>query len=144
MTSLHAFGDSITYGYSATNNNGYAQRVAVALGLPLNNHSANGLQMPDIATLVYGVPIQPDTVSLWLPGFNDYRWWGTDPAGFDTFERGLKALMAWLAIPEKRKVRGQAASASGTWSNAAVYGGSLGRYSSTSGSVLTFQVRGTA
>jgi hypothetical protein len=136
---LHAFGDSITVGYSATGMMGFAQQIANAKGWTLDNRAFNGTQVPDIAPQVYSVSPSSDSVSIYLAGFNDFRYWGADPSGKQTYRDGLLAMGAWLAIPESAKVRAQAAVASGSWQPTGVYGGALGRYSATKGDSLTFQ-----
>lgn len=136
---LYAFGDSITVGLSATPGYSYVSRIAQAKGWVVDNRAYNGHQVPDTAARVYGLPVQSDTVSVWLAGFNDYRFFGASPVGFETYRNGVMALAAWLAIPETAKVR--ARTLSGDWGNTAAYG--LGRYHSTKGASLTFHVTGT-
>lgn len=138
---LHAFGDSVTYGDSASNLRGWPVLVSEVLGEPLTNHAVRGHQVPDTAPLAYGVQVQPHDTTIWMPGFNDMRWWGLDPLGLDTYTGAVRALMAWLAIPEKKKTRAVNAGSSGGWTVTSVYG-QLGQYSAQKGAAIVFSVRG--
>jgi len=144
MTILFAFGDSITVGYSSTvPSNAWSAKVAAARCMTLDNRAVSGNQIQDTAARVYSAVVTSSSKSVWLAGYNDYRYCGTNPLWHETYKHGIAAMAVWLAIPECAKVRARAASVSGSWLDTYVYGNNLGKYSNTQNSTLTFQVSGT-
>lgn len=147
-SALEAFGDSLTLGTGATTpaTGGYAPLVAAAKGWTLANHGVNGGMCITQQIQIYALSVLPGTISSYLIGPNDERVYGTDPTRFPIYQGALTAQLAWLAIPEAKKVRGQATAAiayAGTWADdVATYGGTLGRSSTTNGSTATLTLTG--
>lgn len=143
---LTAFGDSITVGSGSTGGNtGYAQRVAAALGEPLDNRGISGAQVPDVAAKSYTVgPWSPGDRRIWLAGYNDMRARGASPLGLAAIRRPLAAQLVWLALPAANRVIGQSPSAvvSSGWGATPAYGGALGRSSMTAASTWSAVVEG--
>ena len=81
----------------------------------------------------------------YMIGTNDLWIYGTSTTNQAIFQGAHQAEIAWLAIPEGNKTRGQngAVTYTGTWSNSTYYGGTLGRVSNTSGSTATISTYGT-
>lgn len=143
-----AFGDSITFGALATSTAlSYRGRIETATGWTLANQGLGGREFGQILTeAIYPTTTALNDAYTLLPGFNDFRRNGTAALGLGTFRRGLTAALLWLAIPHDQKITAQSArvSAAGTWANAALYGTTLGKSSSTQTSTLTATLYGTS
>lgn len=149
-----SYGDSITIGAAGTTSsaNGYVNLLAQARGWIATNHAVNGSMVADQADYVYVNDVDNYQQSTLMLGTNDLRFYKEDFYKMLCYERGHRALVAWLAIPHSQKLIAQDLAAvaagtlvySGAWSdNVSVYGGDLGRYSSSVGAKVTAYVYGS-
>lgn len=115
MTELHAFGDSLSSGFTPSEDL-YLARIADHFGYTLVNHAVGGSQAADQSFLCYDITPSADNVYSVLIGINDVYTYGTDTTkrteGFIPFHR---ALVAWNALPDKVFARDM--DTAGTWTN---------------------------
>lgn len=139
------FGDSFTVGVGASvSTNRFSDLVAAARGWTQTNEGTNGDMVADKAVEVLAKVIGDGSQSLLMLGTNDHRTYTTDINKQFYFSQGYAALLAWLAIPDSRKQKGQdATSETGTWTDTSVYGGALGRQSIVPTSTITLKTYGT-
>jgi lysophospholipase L1-like esterase len=95
-----AFGDSITLGVSGTTSYlaGYAQRVATTKKWEIDNRAVGGSRIAD-ATQITAILKYPFTSAhkvIFLTGFNDMRFTGTDGPGQTTYSNNLETILAYL------------------------------------------------
>ena len=144
-TYVSAFGDSITTGTGASNpaTTGYIPVLARNKGLTIINNAVSGDMAADQADEIYALSITSGTQSTYMIGTNDQEFYTTDNLLQD-FRDMMCVQLAWLAIPNSRKILGTDAvkiTYAGSWSNSPAYG--LGKYSTTNGSTATFTVYGS-
>jgi hypothetical protein len=140
-----AFGDSITgnFGCSITANC-YVPLIQAAQGATITNNGVAGQQITTLIDTIYGITVPGTANYVALLGYNDMRNYGTSAPGQLTFSDTLTDALAWLAIPDAAKIRGQAGSGityTGTWINSA-YGG-LSKSTVTSGGTAAFSLTGS-
>ncbi len=142
-----AYGDSITNEVGASSPaNAYINLLATSRGWSLTtNNAVDGDMVPDQADPVFAEVIGDGEQSTIMLGTNDQRFYEESVPKRTAFKVGHAALLAWLAIPDARKQKGQDAdSETGTWTDtSSAYGGTLGRQSVVAGSTITFTVYGT-
>lgn len=143
---LFAFGDSITLaspGGASAPAKGYAALAAAAKGWQLVNTGISGAQIADMADPVMRRIVNADSRSIGLVGFNDNYVRGLP--GIEPCAETLKALAAWLGIPESRKLRGvsPAIGYAGSWQLVGAYGATMGRVASYAGDTARFIASGS-
>lgn len=145
-----AYGDSITWGVAGTSqqSNGYAFLLSGARGWTINNNAVNGSMVGDQTSFVYAKAVVDGTQSTLMLGTNDFRVYKNDAAKKERYREGHQALLAWLAIPDDRKIMAQRPNATklvytGTWVASPYWGGGLGMRSSVVGSTVSAFVYGT-
>lgn len=145
-TAFDAFGDSITDGTGASAPaNEYVALLAAARGWTVTNHAVSGDMVADQADPVFTLDVGNGQQSTLMLGTNDMRTYTSNVSKRAAFKAGHAALLAWLAIPDARKQKGQGRdSVTGTWTNTSVYdGGSLGIQSIVPTSTATFTAYGS-
>ena len=142
-----AYGDSIVRGVAASAI-GVTNWVALLSrdlgGPPIVNHGADGSQVFDQADDVFDAIIGAGSVSTWM-GVNDQHLYGASANRRAAFSAAHLAELAWLALPEERKIRGRspAVERTGTWvDNHFIYGAALGSFSTTPGSTASASLYG--
>lgn len=148
MLNLHAIGDSITQGAGVADNLLYHAWLGNAKGMNRLNTGIGATRITDFCeTQGYRYTIGDRDRTIIMPGMNDKWGWivdGEAAEGRAQYQRALKALLAFMAIPATKKTLAQAGgSYTGTWSNSTYYGGAVGKISAVNGSTVTFVVRGT-
>lgn len=143
---MHAFGDSITLalaGGASAQSKGYAALIAAARGRIIDNQGIRGAQIADMADPIMRTAVNSGTQSFGLFGFNDNYLRGA--AGIAPFCETLKALGAWLAIPDSNKITARSPSIAyaGGWADNGAYGGGLGRVTVSSGDSASFRLAGS-
>ncbi|PWB61321.1 MAG: hypothetical protein C3F14_11945 [Deltaproteobacteria bacterium] len=144
-TRATCFGDSITVGVGATDNqSAYANVIARRNGWTLTNRAQSGMELADQVPLMYSESVAADANYFTLAGFNDMRQFGTDNEGISTYRNGLFAAMAWLALPEAAKTRATADNVAytGLWDPSPAYA-ALGKSSAQQGATAAFSVDGS-
>ena len=105
------FGDSVTLGFNPTTGlditNRFSTLLCASLSMNENNFGVGGSQIADaqadmITTNSYA--ISNSTVSVWLAGYNDVFWFGTNAAALTDNSAAVQSLAAWLAIPTSQRV----------------------------------------
>lgn len=149
MSTLVAFGDSITLGTGASDQaHRYIEVVAAAKSWTLTNNGVSGARLndPGITDAIYATTVtDTDNYSL-LIGTNNMHLNATDAAYQDSFRSNLAAVLAWSAISSGYKQTAvNRSSETGTWTTNAgtIYGG-MGKKSTTNGSTMTFTAHGSA
>lgn len=141
---LRAYGDSITAGFGLPPGEAWACDVARRTGVPIDAtrdlRAVLGGSVMDWGELAYRDDVRDGDAALILPGYNDVRGNGADPAERDAYGRALAAYLAWLAIPDAGKVPASAARYEGGWRPAP---GPYGRVTDGRGFVRV-RVSGTA
>ena len=152
---LRTAGDSVTFGYNATNPSlRWPNKLAEYLGLPLWNLALPSSQIVDQTTtdrasdrneIYLGDTVRTDDVWAWLTGYNDMRYFGTDANGLETYQRTLRAGVAWIsrAYADCFQANHGGWAYTGTWTSASVCG-LVTKYSNTSGDIAQISVTGTA
>ncbi len=114
VPNAYFFGDSVTVGFNPTTpqpqpnlTNRFSTLLCAALSLNENNFGVPGSQIADaqadmITTNTYA--ISNSTVSVWLAGYNDVFWFGTNAAALTDNLAAVESLAAWLAIPTSLRV----------------------------------------
>lgn len=143
-----AFGDSITAGTGATTPaNAWVSIVGSFLGITPTNHGSAGSQAADQFPIIYPFNPVDSTRQLitYAVGTNDNFIYQTDPDKQANFSGFHLAGVAYLAIPNTKKILGQSGSVAttGTWTNSTYYGGNTGIVSTTNGSTATFSLYGS-
>jgi lysophospholipase L1-like esterase len=144
-TKATAFGDSITFGVGASaEQKRYPNIIAQAVGWTLTNKAISGSAIADQVPAIYSESVEPDGNSVILTGYNDMRHFGTDNEGIVFYRNALYPALAWLAIPERRKVRASDNNVTylGPWAAFPAYG-YLGRYATQRNASAAFTVDGT-
>lgn len=144
-TKAACFGDSITVGIGATDNQfAYANIIARQNGWTLTNLAQSGTELADQVPAVYTETVAADANYFILAGFNDMRQFGTDNEGLSYYRDGLEAAMAWLSLPEAVKTRATADNVAytGLWNPSPAYA-TLGKSSAQPGATATFSVDGS-
>lgn len=145
---LKAFGDSITYGSLATDDeHKWVNIVAETKEWDLTNLGSGGARIGDgiITDAIYATITGNKKNYTLLTGTNDMRIVTTNKDYQDAYRLNLQAVSAWLAIPDNYKIRAKDVIAAGTWStNPSTLFSGMGRQSTTNGSALTFQVKGSS
>lgn len=141
-----AFGDSITVGVGASvpATTAYAPLLSGRKAWGITNLAVSGSQAADQADAIYGTAAGIGLQSTYLIGTNDHRTYLADANKQAIFQGAHLAELAWLTIPDANKVKGQGAGIAytGTWANTTVWGGGLGKKSSTNGSTATMTLYG--
>jgi lysophospholipase L1-like esterase len=108
------FGDSVTLGFNPTPpqpqpnlTNRFSTLLCANLSMIENNAGVGGSEIADaqadmITTNTYA--ISNSTVSVWLAGYNDVFWFGTNAAALTDNSAAVQSLAAWLAIPTSLRV----------------------------------------
>ena len=148
------YGDSVTEGYNPnppyTN---LASRFPALLctnfAMIESNNGVGGSQIADLGeadmietnNAIYGT-----NVSVWLAGYNDVFYYGTNAAALDDNEAALESLAAWLAIPTSVRVPCNNTNNWNTWHNPGViyYDPGWGFYSTLGGSAYSTQTGNSA
>jgi lysophospholipase L1-like esterase len=102
---MHAFGTSITVGFSATGLNGYAPLVASQLQVGISNHAISGATMlggPGVgqasilAEMLATAPPGRGDLCVMEAGTNDVIAYGTDATQVTAFQAGLQQGLLWI------------------------------------------------
>lgn len=141
---IYVFGDSFSNpGYGATTGHGYVSVLQRLLGSPaVMNYGINGGQVADQTTNLCSVNIAGGDRSIVELGTNDHIVYKTDAIKMGYYTGGLRAVLAYLATPNK--IRGRdvpAVDVVGNWQNTPSFG--IGRMATAAGSRITFRVSGT-
>jgi lysophospholipase L1-like esterase len=122
------YGDSVTRGYNPnppqTNflTGRFAQVLCTNLSMIEVNASVGGSEIADAQAdnITTNNSISNSSVSVWLAGYNDVFWFGTNAAALTDNLAAVESLAAWLAIPTAFRV---AATNIGTYSptNSIIY-----------------------
>ncbi len=149
-TAVTALGDSIMAGTGVSAGSRIPNVTAAARGWTLTNDGISGSQLVgQIAAATTGIYSLVTTVGqnyMILTGYNDMRYTGSSATGQLAYQQALYAALAWLAIPDSKKIYGQNAlvtKGGAGWTNSASYSGTLGVKSSTNGDTLTVSLRGS-
>lgn len=135
---LNFFGDSTTVGVSAdTTAIPYPTYVSFALDIQINNYGISGSQLADDISNIYSKPIYDSFI---MSGYNDLRYYG---ANYTDWQNALESAVAWLGNSTKMKAQGSGMTYTGTWTNTAVYGGAIGKFSQTVGNTVSFGFTGS-
>ena len=144
-TNVNAYGDSITNGVGATTpaTGGWLALLADRMGWVLNNEAISGGSIMDWIVNAYARAITSDSISVVLPGFNDQRYVGSDAAKQAAYKDALMAAVAYLAIPDTKRIKanGPSVSYTGTWATSPVR--SYGKYTNNQNATATFPVSGS-
>lgn len=128
-TLRQVFGNSIARGYGSSTN--WPSLRAAAKGWPIANNAVNGAMTWDQTPQVISRIVLEGDKSIVSLGTNEIRHWTV--SNLPEFQRSHKALIAWLATPESKKIRGKTLSGVG-WGNTYAYG--IGKASGVQGSIL--------
>lgn len=143
MTDLtyNAYGDSLTAGFGATSS--FPALIANRKGWTLFNYAADGACAWDQGAVAFNKTVTENQRFSVMLGINDQRRYSTGISKRANFALALREIVAWLAIPNSKKINAQDASVSytGSWINTVVFG-AWGRNSQTVGSTATFTVVG--
>jgi hypothetical protein len=145
------YGDSITMGYDPNYPNGptltnrFSTLLCAQYSLIESNEGIGGSQIvdPGESDMITGNnAIFGTNISVWLAGYNDMRYYGTDAAALADNGTALESLVAWLALPTSQRVPWYAgAMLFGDWGTKTVLGGLA--YSTLPGDFATFSFAGT-
>ena len=140
------YGDSITIGYLITDtNNDFASLLSAQLSMVQDNQGNGGSQIADdgeSGMVTDNDAIYATNVSVWLAGYNDMRYYGSDPAALSDNTAALESLVAWLALPTTERIPWyDGVTLLGNWSNRPLLG-SLA-YSQSAGDTAIFSFSGT-
>jgi lysophospholipase L1-like esterase len=138
-------GDSFTAGQGASpSSNRFSTLLCSAMGWTENNQGVGSSVIADaqIDKIVAHTTISTD-VSVWLAGYNDMRYFGSDAAALADNGQEVRFGCAALAVPAANRVtyNGGSVTYGGSWTNTALLGGLT--YSTTSGNTAGFSVTGT-
>lgn len=149
---LYCIGDSITanagiYPYQAYTEY-YANRKN---GMHVINVALGGTRIARFADWqAYPIDVKEDTVTIILPGVNDVGSWqfltpSQKDAGRLQYVETLPAILAYMAIPNKRKLIAQTSGVYvGSWSNnVSDYFGIRSKYTTANAATATFVVKGS-
>ncbi len=156
-TALRSIGDSITVGYKASPQatNRWAQQLAVAETWNDYCRGQASTQIIDMCSddrvkannQVY-LPFAPATTDrfCWIAGYNDLRFNGSDANALETFNRVLRAAIAWLTrLPaDVFQMNNGIWTPTGSWTGAVINGIINSKYTTTNGDKITGSVSGTA
>jgi hypothetical protein len=102
------YGDSMTAGYLLNSpTNRFSSLLSAQYYLAESNYGIGGSQIIDAGesdNITANNSISNNTVSVWLAGYNDMRYYGTDSAALTDNFAALESLAAWLAIPTELRV----------------------------------------
>lgn len=157
VTSLDAYGDSITIGYGLPDvpygNSSLAspaicwpQQVASIVGLPLgNNFGVSGARIGDSGLYTTALTKSPSASvgSIVLPGANDATDSAANNGNTVSYAQGVEALAAWLALPASLKVTDSSIVYSGTWTQSTQFGQSTHFATGTGNTATASGVNGT-
>lgn len=145
MSTLVAFGDSITAGTGASDQaHRYIEKVAAAKSWTLTNNGVAGARLndPGVTDAIYATTVTNSDNYTLLIGTNNMHSDNTNISYQDSYRANLLAVLAWLSLPNKQKAINRD-SETGTWTTNAssIYGG-MGKKSTTVNSTMTFTTRG--
>ena len=140
------YGDSITLGYALANP---SQRFSTLLCNQLSmvevNWGVGGSQIADSGesdVVTANNSIFDSCVSVWLAGYNDMRYYGTNAAALDDNQAALESLTAWTALPTSQLKPWPQVTFDTNWGNRSdVLGGVA--FSTSAGAQATFNFTGT-
>lgn len=140
------YGDSITQGYLLPNaTNRFSTLLCTRLSMIEDNLGIGGSQIADPGEadlITTNLAIVGNSISVWLAGYNDMRYYGTDTNALNDNTAALESLAAWLALPSAmRQPWYVGINFSGNWGNTAVLGGLA--YTTSPGDTATFNFSGT-
>ncbi|MBV8906545.1 MAG: hypothetical protein JOZ22_23135 [Acidobacteriia bacterium] len=146
--SYTSFGDSIsTCSHPSSQLTCYVDMLAAEFNLPVTKRAVAGSQAADQADAIYSTVVSSSGRPLYtyMVGTNDNWIYGTNPIRQGVFQSADLAELAWLAIPESHKIRGQSGEIAyrGHWANSEYYGGSLGKVSNSYDSKAKVSVYGS-
>ena len=107
------YGDSVTVGFNPTSpqpqpnlTNRFAALLCTNLLMTEINAGVGGSQIADAQSdaITSNDSISNSTVSVWLAGYNDVFWYGTNQAALADNLQAVESLAAWLAIPTSMRV----------------------------------------
>lgn len=106
------YGDSVTLGYNPnypqTNflTGRFAQVLCTNLSMLESNLGVGGSEIADAQAdaITTNYSISDSSVSVWLAGYNDVFWFGTNAAALTDNLQAVESLAAWLAIPTANRV----------------------------------------
>jgi lysophospholipase L1-like esterase len=105
------YGDSVTVGYNPTSGqpnltNRFAALLCTNLSMTEVNDGVGASQLSDIESddITTNVFISNSTVSVWLAGYNDVFWYGSDSDALGMNQETVESMAAWLAIPTSIRV----------------------------------------
>jgi len=140
----YVYGDSVDQGYLVAPTNRFSALICSDTGLTEDNLAQGGTQIADEGetAAVVGTPIGPTDRSLWLAGFNDMRFYGTNAAALTDNASAFQSLVAWLAIPASVRIPATdpRITYSGGWSYYSPLGGLM--YSSVANATATVTLAG--
>ena len=148
VTTLNAFGDSITFGNGVTSiTQGYSYVVAKALGLTYGtDHGVAGAQMADIITQAHAVTPTAAIGSITILGANDPTTLISQGGSIYTnaeYQAAEMAYLVWESCPTDQKILAANATRVGSgWTSFAAT--PTVWYSTTAGDTMTATVKGTA
>ena len=106
------FGDSVTVGFNPTSQqpnltNRFSTLLCTNLSLIESNAGVGGSEIADAqadAITANNYTVSNSTVSVWLAGYNDVFWFGTNQAALTDNQEAVNSLAAWLGIPTSLRV----------------------------------------
>jgi len=145
------YGDSITQGYDPNFPNGpplpnrFSTLLSAQCSLIESNEAVGGSQIVDSgeSDMITGNDaIFGTNISVWLAGYNDMRFYGTNAAALSDNGTALESLAAWLALPTSQRVPWYTgAMLIGGWGGNSLLGGLA--YTTLPGDFATFSFTGT-
>lgn len=147
--SVSCFGDSFTMGLSGgiTYDQAYCSLIAAAKGWALDNQAYGGSQIASGEEIdrILAKIVSNSSIQWIMTGINDTRAYGVAPTGISTYTQTLSAALAWMGLPDGKKIRAidsAAVKAGAGWAvNSSWYGG-ISMHTNTEGDSITFTVRG--
>lgn len=152
---LRAVGDSITVGTASSNGNlAYSSLVTAKLGYTQSDLALASTQIVDQCTsnagasnqVYLGTSLPATDMWVWLTGYNDMRYFGTDATGLETYKRTLTSAVAWIsrkASDCKQTGSDAAWTLTGSWTQV-IINGLTTSYSASSGDSASIVLNGTA
>jgi hypothetical protein len=142
------YGDSITAGaIVAQQQNRFSSLLCAQFSLIESNLAVPGSQIVDSGesdVITANNAIFGTNISVWLAGYNDVRYYGTNAAALDDNMAALEFLTAWIALPTSQRVPWNAAGITytGSWGNSSSTLGGLA-YTTAASDSATFNFTGT-
>ncbi len=145
-STAHFLGDSITAGDGLDPDDRFSSVLSATLDWTEDNEGVGGTQIADAGQTdqVIAETISAADISVFLTGYNDMRYYGSNAAALTDHETNLLSLAAWLGIPTASRVNCSDGSITygGSWTDTVLLGGL--KYSAASGATVTFSATGTA